>query len=539
MKCVCSRATGCAVALLLALLGQGCGSAPEYAKRTVTPEDAERANELLLSGSDSLAAGRLDAACSSLAQSYELRPDPAPLLYLGICYFRRNDLQQALETFDRTLALAAMEPDPIRRSSIESNAKNQRASVVERMANASHQEAAATSSALPSTAPSERGPRWPNLSASPRRDGDGKKDAAVIVAIEQYAFLPSIPGAFDNGRDWYQYLTRARGIPVERVRFLSNAEATDFAIMRAVAEASDAAQAGGRVWLVFIGHGAPSASGDGLLVAADAQQSIDGLENRSVPQSKLLSRMAKSTATPIAIVDACFSGRKQDGDVLIAGLQPSSVVKASAPQRSVLLTAAASNQFAGPLPGESRPAFSYLALGALRGWGDTNGDGDVTAQEVVDYSRSVFMTLLAGSRIQTPEVLGQSALLLGRGSEQGPDLGDILLDLKSSGARPATSLEPARGEADLPQFDQDLAARKLNEAAKQAENCRPADGPHGSGRVRVQYDASGAVSSVQILTAKFQGTTTGACIQLVFRRAAVTPFRGHDVTVFKNFEIPE
>jgi hypothetical protein len=48
-----------------------------------------------------------------------------------------------------------------------------------------------------------------------------------------------------------------------------------------------------------------------------------------------------------------------------------------------VLSAGKGDQFAGPLPGLGRPAFSWLVLGALRGWGDADRDGTVTAREAV------------------------------------------------------------------------------------------------------------------------------------------------------------
>src|SRR3954463_12873963 len=82
---------------------------------------------------------------------------------------------------------------------------------------------------------------WPDLSSTLAAGDDGSRDAAVIVAIEDYAFLSDIPGAVANGRAWFSCLTRSRKVPVERVTFLANAEATDFAMLRAVSVASSSA----------------------------------------------------------------------------------------------------------------------------------------------------------------------------------------------------------------------------------------------------------------------------------------------------------
>jgi hypothetical protein len=88
-------------------------------------------------------------------------------------------------------------------------------------------------------------------------------------------------------------------------------------------------------------------------------------------------------------------------------------------------------------------------------------------------------------------------------------------------------------------FNREAAKSALAEAASQAKNCRPAGGPSGTGRVEVHYEPSGKVASVNILTGKFENTTTGSCVKMLFRRAKVPEFTGAPVvTVSKSFEIP-
>ena len=44
---------------------------------------------------------------------------------------------------------------------------------------------------------------------------------------------------------------------------------------------------------------------------------------------------------------------------------------------------------------------------------------------------------------------------------------------------------------------------------------------------------------MDILTGKFENTTTGSCVRMLFRRAKVPEFTGAPVvTVSKSFEIP-
>ena len=44
---------------------------------------------------------------------------------------------------------------------------------------------------------------WPDLSSISKATGGGEKDAAIIVGIEEYAYLARIPGARLNANAWH------------------------------------------------------------------------------------------------------------------------------------------------------------------------------------------------------------------------------------------------------------------------------------------------------------------------------------------------
>jgi hypothetical protein len=99
--------------------------------------------------------------------------------------------------------------------------------------------------------------------------------------------------------------------------------------------------------------------------------------------------------------------------------------------------------------------------------------------------------------------------------------------------------EPSKGKSSNNTFNREAAKAALDEAAGQAKNCRPQGGPSGTGRVQVRYEPSGKVANVAILTSKFDNTTAGSCVRMLFRRAKVPEFTGAPVMVVnKSFEIP-
>ncbi len=291
------------------------------------------------------------------------------------------------------------------------------------------------------------GADWPDLSSPPQAVGGGERDAAVVVGAENYTYVEHVPGAKRNADDWQAYLTGTLKIPADRVALLLDDDATNDAIRQAAAEKTAQVEPGGTLWFVFIGHGAPSKDGkDGLLVGVDAQQKASSVYSRSFSRNELLELLAKGKqAKTVVLIDACFSGKSPTGQALVAGLQPLLTMRAlpaGVDDRTVLMTAARSDQFAGPLPGGDRPAFSYLALGALRGWA-ADEKGQVTAAGLVDYVRRALS--LSRDRTQTPELSTpeKAAVVLGQGREAGPDMAKLQREAASSSGRgfQVTSLE--------------------------------------------------------------------------------------------------
>lgn len=327
---------------------------------------------------------------------------------------------------------------------------------------------------------------WPPLTRPPAAVGGGQKDAALIVTVQDYATAPDVVGAEANGRAWLMYLTRSRGIPASRVKWLRDQEAAKELLVDAARQVAGWADPGGTVWFVFVGHGAPAPDGkDGVLVGYDAQQNAKMLYSRSVRQRELLQLLAKGRhARTVAVIDACFSGQTGSGGALAPGLQPFLAAKTDVSgTRATVLSAGTNHEFAGPLPGAARPAFSYLVLGALRGWGDSNHDGQVTASEAVGYAGGVLRTLVKG-RTQTPQVAGPASVTLarpGRRAERGPDLVAMQARPTPSATAPTfgQGLGPApvvgsvgRLQGDLPTTslsDMDVTYLKLLQAAKRAD----------------------------------------------------------------------
>ncbi|HEX2877760.1 MAG TPA: zinc-ribbon domain-containing protein [Polyangiaceae bacterium] len=97
--------------------------------------------------------------------------------------------------------------------------------------------------------------------------------------------------------------------------------------------------------------------------------------------------------------------------------------------------------------------------------------------------------------------------------------------------------KPAEAPAsDAPPFDKAAAIAALSAAAGNAQSCKGADGPSGSGKVSITFMPSGRATNTQV-SGDLAGTAAGGCVARLFRSAKVPAFSGDAVTVSKSFQI--
>ena len=181
------------------------------------------------------------------------------------------------------------------------------------------------------------------------------------------------------------------------------------------------------IWVIFIGHGAPSE--DGVM------------ECLSVLMHNKSTRPLWSKHSPREVARSIGTRKERNYRSNRRLLQwtkykwrigpRSSTVIATADLQTGTTTGVRKNdEFAGPLPGADRPAFSYLTLGALQGWGDNDNNGEVTAQEVQSYATKALQSTLLG-RQQNPQVVGATESTIGFGSNTSPDFAEVNLNMRS------------------------------------------------------------------------------------------------------------
>jgi uncharacterized caspase-like protein len=260
----------------------------------------------------------------------------------------------------------------------------------------------------------------------PHRSGVANAaDSAVIVGIEDYFVLPDVPYATRDAEAFYDFAVYTRGIPSDRVTLLTGPVSRE-KVASALTAAGKQTKAGGTVFVYFAGHGAASPStGERILVGADAQADLETFQARAVTVADVRAWSTAGGGSAVLVLDTCYSGKSRSGGDVVAGKRFAVPTYAlDAPPRVVEWTAAGPDQWSGPLDVARHGAFTYLAVGALRGWADGQRDGvrdgAVTVEEATLYVEEGLRTLQI--RDQRPERLGDGTVVLSRGKEKAPTL---------------------------------------------------------------------------------------------------------------------
>jgi len=261
----------------------------------------------------------------------------------------------------------------------------------------------------------------------PLRTGcKSSRDSAVVIGIEEYPFLQlGVPYAMRDAEAFESLAIYTLGIPPSRVQLLQGPTCAQ--MIKALQQAGEETGVDGTVYVYFAGHGSASSAGERLILGADVPYDVDLFEDSGLTLDRVQRLAGVGGARLVLLVDACYTGAGRTGGALVEGGRtyvPHGAVEAET--RATVWTAAGPDEVAGPLDAVQHGAFSYFAIGALRGWadGELDGerDGQVSAEEADRFVRRALKEV--GIRSQHPSLDGDDTVLAtgGRKLEGSPDL---------------------------------------------------------------------------------------------------------------------
>lgn len=265
---------------------------------------------------------------------------------------------------------------------------------------------------------------WPDIDQPLKSGHTAEADAALVIGVEEYYELPGVPHARADAQAFRDYLVYTRGLRPSNVELLNQRGTTSAGKIRAAAKRlGEAVGHRGTAWVYFAGHGAASpTTGERLLMGATTTADAEVFVEGTVAVAELEELAGAGGGRVFAVLDTCYAGAGVIDQKRFA--VPSYAVAATATVGT--WNAAGPNQLSGPLPDAGHGAFTYFAIGALRGWADGvfhEPDGKVTAEEAQEYVARALRA--AQIRDQVPVLAAEepgSWVLASGGLETGPDL---------------------------------------------------------------------------------------------------------------------
>jgi hypothetical protein len=265
-------------------------------------------------------------------------------------------------------------------------------------------------------APAQLPPLNPTrLSARPQ-----SQSVALIIGIDAYRSAPRAEYAETDAKVFFDYASRALGVPAAKVKLLTGQEANALTIFKTV-DLWVKANVGGQgdVFVYFAGHGLASPDGkDVYLLPFDGDPNY--VELTAIRRSELLDALTRSGARSVTmLLDTCYSGVSRSGETLLASARPVVIrpIDQSIPKGVTLLSAAAGDQISSSLPKVGHGLFSYFLMRGLEGEADQaphgNGDRRLTLGELTSYlSEGVGRQAAELGRSQTPTLQGDASRVL-------------------------------------------------------------------------------------------------------------------------------
>ncbi len=235
----------------------------------------------------------------------------------------------------------------------------------------------------------------------PETDRKAEDTYVLIIANENYAFVDNVEFALNDGNTFKEYCIKTLGVPEKQIWFFENAS---YGILKAgiskMVQAMNLFE-GANAIVYYCGHGIPDEkSNDAYIIPTDG----NGKDMETCYSLKeLYKTLAQTKAGNVTyFLDACFTGAKKDGSMLVAArgvaIKPKAETLAG---NTVVFSATSADETAMAYKEKQHGLFTYYLLKKLQ-----ETKGDVSYGELSEYLQNSVKkeSFLINEKLQTPMV---------------------------------------------------------------------------------------------------------------------------------------
>ena len=228
------------------------------------------------------------------------------------------------------------------------------------------------------------------------------KTFVVVIANEDYEEVASVPFALNDGKIFASYCQKTLGIPESNIHLVENATLNK--LKREIdwlSQVLGAYNGDAKAIFYYAGHGIPDEKNhDAFLLPVDGYGNDI---NTGYQISKLYQQLGAILAKQVVVLmDACFSGAKREGGMLVSARGVAIKVNNGQPTGNmVVLTAAQGDETAYPNNEEGHGMFTYFLLKKLQ-----ESKGNVNLMELGDFVKTNVSqkSIILNGKSQTPSI---------------------------------------------------------------------------------------------------------------------------------------
>lgn len=234
----------------------------------------------------------------------------------------------------------------------------------------------------------------------PLTSQNNTKTFAVIIANENYQNEARVPFAVNDGDIFRQYCQNTLGLPEYNIHYVSDASLNNLKReINWLKQVLQSYKGAAKAIFYYAGHGVPNESNQSAYLLP-----VDGYGSdlsTGYLLDDLYASLGNVPSQGVTIfLDACFSGAKRDGDMMMAARGVAIKVKKNMPVgQMVVFSAAQGDETAFQNNQEKHGLFTYFLLEKLQ---ETNGD--VTYAELSKYiiDNVSQLSIVRNGKSQTP-----------------------------------------------------------------------------------------------------------------------------------------
>lgn len=246
------------------------------------------------------------------------------------------------------------------------------------------------------------------INKAPYTGKKAEKTFALIIANEEYEMAANVEMANNDGLAVKEYLSKTFGLTDKQILYYPNA--TYGKITKAIRDVKSIAQAyDGQINLIvyYAGHGIPdNATKDAYIMPVDADGTDPSVCYSCTKFYNDLDAMHLKQC--VVLLDACFSGAKRDGDMIVAARGVAIKTNQEKPKGSIIVMSATSDeQTAFSYKEQKHGLFTYYLLKYFQ-----DKKGKVTLGGLADYITTNVgqQSVLINGKKQTPTIIVPDAM---------------------------------------------------------------------------------------------------------------------------------